>query len=295
MRSLVKDFGLKRALDEVSLDVPRGRIHALAGPNGAGKTTLLRILLGLVRPTGGSARLLGLDPYVDGVALRRRTAYLPAEVHLPPRWTGREIVRYSLSFHRDADPKRAEELSELFVLPLRARVRTYSTGMRQRLGLVLALARSAEALLLDEPTQNLDPVARAVVLGRIRERSRAGALCLLSTHRLEEAESLCEGATFLDRGRVVAPERVRATRDALPSVVRASFAHRVSRDALELPEHARAEGDGLEWVISLRGDPKPLVERVLAHRPARLELRDPGLEEIYAALYAPAAAEGSRT
>lgn len=285
-RGLGKRFARVRALNGLDMAVPRGTIHALAGPNGAGKTTLMRILLGILRPSEGEVSLLGLDPVRRGVPLRARVGYLPAEVRLPPRWLAREVLAFALRRYPDADPSRARELAAFFELPLGARVRTYSSGMRQRLGLVLVLSRSPEALILDEPTQYLDPVARGFVLDRLRERAREGALCLLSTHRLEEAEGLCEGVTFLDRGRAVSSQEVLRAREGLPLRLRATFRERVPRERLRLPEGIEARGDGLEWILESRGDPRPLLDAFLALRPVRLEVKEPGLEEIYRYLYA---------
>src|SRR5512138_69849 len=169
IEGLVKTFGSTRALDGLDLVVEAGEVHGFLGPNGAGKTTTIRVLLGLLRADSGSVVLLGGDPWRDSVALHRRLAYVPGEVTLWPRLTGGEVIDLLGRLRGDLDPRRRDELLERFELDATKKARTYSKGNRQKVGLVAALASSAELLVLDEPTSGLDPLMEAVFQDCIRE------------------------------------------------------------------------------------------------------------------------------
>src|ERR687886_1182406 len=149
---LVKTFGPTRALDGLDLSVRTGEVHGFLGPNGAGKTTTLRILLGLLRADAGTARLLGGDPWRDAVSLHRRLAYVPGEVTLWPNLSGGEVVDLLGRLRGGLDPRRRAALLERFDLDPTKKGRSYSTGNRQKVALVAALASDVELLLLDEPT-----------------------------------------------------------------------------------------------------------------------------------------------
>ncbi len=154
---LVKTFGSARALDGLDLVVGRGEVHGFLGPNGAGKTTTIRVLLGMLRADAGDVRLLGGDPWRDGVALHRRLAYVPGDVTLWPALSGGEVIDLLGRLRGGLDRARRAELLERFDLDPRKKSRDYSKGNRQKVALVAALASDVELLLLDEPTSGLDP------------------------------------------------------------------------------------------------------------------------------------------
>ena len=198
---LRKSFGRTRALDGLDLTVATGEVHGFLGPNGSGKTTTIRVLLGLLRADGGEVRLLGGDPWRDAVALHRRLAYVPGDVVLWPKLTGGEVIDLLGRLRGDLDPGRRDELLERFELDPTKRARTYSKGNRQKVGLVAALASSAELLVLDEPTSGLDPLMEAVFQDCIREVKAEGRTVLLSSHILAEVEALCDRVSIIRAGR----------------------------------------------------------------------------------------------
>src|SRR5690625_4496549 len=168
-KNLVKTFGRTRALDGLNLEVTTGEVHGFLGPNGAGTTTTLRVLLGLLRPDSGTARLLGADPWADAVDLHRRLAYVPGDVELWPNMTGGEAIDLFARLRGSVDTRKRDELIERFDLDPRKKGRTYSKGNRQKVALISALASNVELLLLDEPTAGLDPLMEAVFQECIRE------------------------------------------------------------------------------------------------------------------------------
>jgi polyether ionophore transport system ATP-binding protein len=202
-RRLVKTFGHTRALDDLDLSVATGEVHGFLGPNGSGKSTTIRVLLGLLRPDGGTATLLGGDPWADAVDLHRRLAYVPGDVTLWPKLSGGEIIDLFARLRGSANDGKRNELIDRFELDPTKKARTYSKGNRQKVGLIAALASDAELLILDEPTSGLDPLMEEVFEECIREVKREGRTVLLSSHILAEVEALCDRITIIRSGRTV--------------------------------------------------------------------------------------------
>jgi len=201
--NLTKRFGRATALDELDLHVTEGEVHGFLGPNGAGKSTTIRVLLGLIKPSSGSARVFGLDPWKDAVTIHRDIAYVPGDVSVWPSLTGGEAIDLLTSLRGGADPTRRAELIEQFEFDPRKKGRAYSKGNRQKVALIAAFARPARLYILDEPSSGLDPVMDSVFRQQI-ERARAeGATVLLSSHVLSEVEQLCDRVTIIREGRVV--------------------------------------------------------------------------------------------
>jgi ABC-2 type transport system ATP-binding protein len=208
-RTVIQAEGLRKsyrahpALDGLDLTVHAGEVHGFLGPNGAGKSTTIRIRLGLARADAGSAAILGHDPWDDGPRIHHRLAYVPGDVDLWPGLTGGEVIDLLGRLRGGLDTARRDELVDRFGLDIRKRVRTYSTGNRQKVALVSAFSSRAELLVLDEPTRGLDPLMEAVFQECVREERRAGRTVLLSSHLLPEVEALCDRVTIVRAGRVV--------------------------------------------------------------------------------------------
>ena len=200
---LRKCFGKTVALAGLDLSVAAGEVHGFLGPNGAGKTTTIRVLLGLLRGDGGTARLLGGDPWREAVALHRRLAYVPGDVTLWPSLTGGEIIDLLGRLRGGLDVHRRDELLQRFDLDPAKKAGAYSKGNRQKVALVAALASDAELLLLDEPTSGLDPLMEAVFRQCAEEERARGRTVLLSSHILSEVEALCDRVTIIRAGRTV--------------------------------------------------------------------------------------------
>ena len=200
--SLSKRYGRVAALLDCCLDVERGEILGLLGPNGAGKTTLLRLLLGFLRPSAGRAAIDGLDCYRQAAAVHGVVSYLPGDARLFRHLDGREILRFFSALRR-SPLQGSTKLADRLQLDLSRRVGQMSTGMRQKLALVVALAPETPLLILDEPTSNLDPTVRREVVELIRELRSAGRTVLFSSHVLSEVEEACDRVVVLRQGRLV--------------------------------------------------------------------------------------------
>jgi len=200
---LTKRYGSFTALDHCSLEVAQGHVFGLLGPNGAGKTTLLRLLLGYIRPTGGSARVAGFDCERESLAVRASTAYLPGEARLFRRMNGHQVLDFFSALRQDCRRDRATTVARRLDLDCSRQVARMSTGMRQKLALAAVLATDAPLTILDEPTANLDPTARAEVLDLVREIRAAGRTVIFSSHVLSEVESTCDRVAIVRAGRLV--------------------------------------------------------------------------------------------
>ena len=228
-RDLRKTYGSTHALDGLDLTVGQGEVHGFLGPNGAGKSTTIRVLLGLTRADGGEVSVLGGDPWHDAVELHRRLAYVPAGVTLWPGLTGGQCIDVLGRAHGGLDEGRRRDLVERFDLDTRKRTRDYSTGNKQKVSLISALAADVDLLLLDEPTSGLDPLMEQVFQEVVRERVADGATVLLSSHILGEVEALADRVSIIRAGRTVTTgtladlrrstsSRVHAVTDATPGL-----------------------------------------------------------------------------
>ena len=200
---LTKSFGAAHALQGLDLTVATGEVHGFLGPNGAGKTTTLRVLLGLLRSDGGTATLLGGDPWSEATRLHRRLAYVPGDVALWPNLSGGETIDLLARLRGGLDRPRRDALLERFELDPTKKAKAYSKGNRQKVALVAALASDVELLLLDEPTSGLDPLMEDVFRHCVEEERDRGRTVLLSSHILSEVEALCDRVTIIREGRTV--------------------------------------------------------------------------------------------
>ena len=203
LEQLVKTFGAVRALDGLDLTVTAGEVHGFLGPNGAGKSTTLRVVLGMMRASGGRAHLFGGDPWHDAATLHARVAYVPGDVALWPSLTGGQCLDVLASANGAANEQRRSQLVEMFDLDPTKRIRDYSKGNRQKVALIAAFATQAELLVLDEPTSGLDPLMEQTFRQCVRERREEGVTVLLSSHILDEVEALADRVTIIRRGRTV--------------------------------------------------------------------------------------------
>jgi ABC-2 type transport system ATP-binding protein len=203
IQALTKTFGKVRALDGLDLTVRAGEVHGFLGPNGAGKSTTIRILLGLMRATGGHAEVFGADPWRRAAGLHGRLAYVAGDVALWPGLTGGQCLDVIGATHGGVDEKRREQLIERFDFDPTKRIRDYSKGNRQKVALVAALAAEADLLILDEPTSGLDPLMEQAFQQCVRERREDGVTVLLSSHILGEVEALADRVSIIRRGRTV--------------------------------------------------------------------------------------------
>ncbi|MEV4282882.1 ABC transporter ATP-binding protein [Actinoplanes xinjiangensis] len=282
VEGLIKRFGAVTALDGLDLRVATGEVHGFLGPNGAGKTTTIRVLLGLMRADGGTARLLDGDPWADATALHRRLAYVPGDVTFWPSLTGGEVIDLLGRLRGGVDRKRRDDLVERFELDPRKKGRAYSKGNRQKVALVAALASDVELLILDEPTSGLDPLMEEVFREVILEEKRRGdRTVLLSSHILSEVEALCDRLTIIRAGRVVETGTLADLRHLTRTTIRAELTGPVNGLAAIAGVHDLTAEDGRVAFDVDAEALEPALKSLVEAGVRSLVSQPPSLEELF--------------
>jgi len=287
---LHKSFGRTHALDGLDLTVEAGEVHGFLGPNGAGKSTTIRVLLGLLRADGGTARLLGKDPWHDAVALHRRIAYVPGDVTLWRNLSGGEVIDLYGRLRGGLDTRRRAELVERFELDPTRKGRTYSKGNRQKVALVAAFASDVDLLILDEPTSGLDPLMEEVFQRCVAEERERGRTVLLSSHILSEVEELCDRVSIIRKGRTVESGSLADLRHLTRTSVTAELAA-APNGLARLPGVHDLDVQGRRVRLQVDTDKLDAVLRCLSESGVRsLTSTPPTLEELFLRHYQAGAA-----
>lgn len=287
---VTKRYGSVRALENVSFGLAAGEVVALIGHNGAGKTTLIKLILGLIRPSGGCVRVLGEDPAGRrGAAVRQQVGFLPENVAFHAAMTGLELLDFYAGLKGAPKATNREILARVGLADAsRRRVGTYSKGMRQRLGLAQALIGEPRLLLLDEPTTGLDPASRLDFYETVGELRKEGTTVLVSTHALAEIEPHADRIAVMHGGRLVAYGTATELRNraAMPILVRVRVRPcTTDRVLAELGGHPRFESpDARTLLLACEPAAKmPLLERLMQLRTwvEDVEIETPGLDRLY--------------
>jgi ABC-2 type transport system ATP-binding protein len=288
VQGLTKSYGKVRALRGIDLEVKRGEIFGFLGPNGAGKTTTIRCLLDSIRPDGGKALLLGLDPQVDPVAVQARTGYLPGEMAFYDNLT----VERQLRFFSDIRSGRAEwgyvrQLAARLDLDLKPQVKNLSKGNKQKIGVIQALMHRPELLLLDEPTSGLDPLMQQEVLSLLREANTAGATVFFSSHIMSEVENVAGRVAIIRAGEIVEVAGTESLTRRTLNRLTVRFKQAVDVAALgNLPGVKLLSQVGQTAVtLQVAGDMEALVQALGRLPVLDLETERPSLEDVFLTYY----------
>jgi ABC-2 type transport system ATP-binding protein len=286
-QALTKHYGKVQALVDLTLDVRAGEIFGFLGPNGSGKSTMIRTLLGFLHPTGGSATVLGLDVTTDSVAIRKRTGYLPGGIVFYDSLSGAAALDY-LNDLQGSPPVRREELCEKLQMPpsvMRRKVRDYSRGMRQKLGVIQALQHDPELAILDEPTEGLDPLMQQAFYGLMDELRAQGRTIFFSSHVLSEVERICDRVAIIRAGHLMALQHVDELLARRKRKVQLRW-RGSAPDLAMLPGLADVVVKGDRMTATLLGEVAPFVRAIASPSLEDLTIEPARLEEAFLEYYA---------
>jgi ABC-2 type transport system ATP-binding protein len=280
--SLVKTYGPVRALDGLDLEVSSGEIYGFLGPNGAGKTTTIRLLVDLIRPDSGTVEVLGLDPRVQGVELRRRVGYLAGDFVVDGRQTARELLTYVAHARGGVAAARLDALIERLDLDPTRKIKTLSRGNRQKVGVIQAFMHDPELLILDEPTVGLDPLLQREFAAMVNEVAAAGRTVFMSSHNMSEVQRLTDRVGMIHAGRLTSVSGVEELRKEARRTVEVVFADPVDAvDFSEIPGASDVVVDGETLTCQLDGPAHELIQAIARHRVITITAEEPDIEDLF--------------
>jgi len=275
---LTKDYGTFRALDGLSLEIQPGEIVGLLGPNGSGKSTALRLFLGFLKPTAGRCSVAGFDPWSQGVEARRRVAYLPSELRLYETMTGRRLVNFLADLRGEKTGDQADRLAKQLDVPLDKPLTQLSSGMKRKVALLSALIPNVPLIVLDEPTNALDPSMRGQLLEQLALAKKRGQAVLFSSHVLTEVDKVCDRVGILQHGRLVHLQDMHALRRG--RLVRARFDKPVAAPPALDGLTVRSQHDH-QVELEYTGELPPLLGWLAGQPVCDLSVEPLGLNAIY--------------
>jgi len=285
---LTKFYGEAPGIIDLDLDIAEGEVFGFLGPNGSGKSTTIRTLLNFLYATRGSGTVLGLDIEKDSVEIRRRTGYLPGDLSLYETMTAREFLLYFSNLRKTDTRTRVATLADRFELDLDRRIGDYSTGNRQKVGLVNAFMHDPELLILDEPTAGLDPLMQQEFQGLINETRAEGRTVFLSSHILSEVDRVADRVGIVRESRLIAVDAVETFKAAAQATLSIRFESPAPADefaSLEGVTSVTTRNDGHVLVVTVTGSIDPVIKKAAEHQVESVSTRDDELEEVFLSYY----------
>jgi len=291
--NLYKSYGKVQAVKGISMRVEQGEIFGFLGPNGAGKTTTIRCMLDVIRPTSGTLRVLGLDAQRDKMELHQRIGYLPGDVRLPGQMTGKQVINY-FSRLQGREPVLLHDLVARFDVEMKRPLKSYSKGMRQKIGVVLAFMCDPEVLILDEPTSGLDPLLQRTFNEFLLQEQARGKTIFMSSHIMSDVEKVCQRVAVIRQGEIATIEEVEKLRQKAGQHVTVEFGDAVSADEVaRMPGVSMVTSHNHAYHFNVSGSMDALIKALSRHEVLRLQAEEAPLEEVFLKFYENPQAETS--
>ena len=280
---LTKNYGKSRGIVDVDLIVDEGEIFGFIGPNGAGKSTTIRTLLSLVYKTSGEAKIFGLDCHKNREEILRNVGYLPSEIFYYDNMRALDLLNYSASFYHKDCSARITELADLLELDLSKKIEDMSLGNRKKVGIVQGLLHSPKLIILDEPTNGLDPLMQKTFFDLIQEENKKGATVLFSSHILDEVQRICDRVAIIKEGRIINTQKITELREQSYKKVAFHAAQPIPQFEIEGGANVAINHDRVSFVF--KGDVNALLHKLSQYRLINLDISEPSLEEIFMHYY----------
>ena len=282
-KKLSKYYGKARGIVDIDLTVNEGEIFGFIGPNGAGKSTTIRTLLGLIKKSGGSASIFGMDCEKDKVKILAEVGYLPGEVFYYDKMRAIDLLRYSASFYKKDCTKRIQELADALALDLNKKMEDMSLGNKKKVGIVQGLLHSPRLIILDEPTSGLDPLMQRTFFDLIQRENERGATVLFSSHILGEVQRICDRVAIIKEGRIVDLRRIDEMRKS--SYKKVNITTESPLVDFSLPGAAKIAQDGVLTSFLYNGEINALIAALAGLPLTNADVSEPELEEIFLHYY----------
>jgi len=281
-------YGAHRGIKDLNLSVQKGEVFGFLGPNGAGKTTTLRTILDIIHPTQGSATLFGLDSQKNGAAIRERLSYLPGELSLYPSMKASYFLDFLGSLQKNKmDNSNLEQLLERVDLDPSKKMKEYSHGNKQKIGVVAAFMGKKDLIILDEPTIGLDPLVQQTVLDLVQEVKKEGRTVFISSHNLKEVQTVCDRVAIIQNGELIKTEKVETLIDQQFKRLEINFRKEPPHDAFAIEGVKEISRDGNLVLFEVSQDLDGLMEKAAPYGIKDIETKTISLEEIFLAYYSP--------
>jgi len=283
--NLTKYYGKARGIIDVSLTINEGEIFGFIGPNGAGKSTTIRILLALLYPTSGNARIFGKDCIEDGPDIRKHIGYLPSEVFYYDNMKVIDLLKYSASFYKNIDKNRISDLAEVMDLDLHRKIEDLSYGNKKKVGIVQGLLHQPRLIILDEPTSGLDPLMQQKFFNLILEENKNGATVLFSSHILGEVQKLCSRVAIIKEGRIISVENIKTLQSNNYKKFRIEMDEIIEKDYFNIDGVANLSVEERSVAFLFKGDINQIINKIHGKRINNLIVEEPALEEVFMHYY----------
>ena len=280
---LTKNYGKSRGIVDVDIIVDEGEIFGFIGPNGAGKSTTIRTLLSLVYKTSGEAKIFGLDCHKNREEILRNVGYLPSEIFYYDNMRALDLLNYSASFYHKDCSARITELADLLELDLSKKIEDMSLGNRKKVGIVQGLLHSPKLIILDEPTNGLDPLMQKTFFDLIQEENKKGATVLFSSHILDEVQRICDRVAIIKEGSIINTQKIAELREQSYKKVAFHAAQPIPQFEIEGGANVAINHDRVSFVF--KGDVNALLHKLSQYRLINLDISEPSLEEIFMHYY----------
>jgi len=283
VKNLKKYFGKTKAVDDITLNVEKGEIFGFLGPNGAGKTTTIRTMMDFIRPTAGSIAMLGKDAQKDAVELKKKIGYLSGYVQLYPKWTGQTHINFVKKLSGDHDI--SESLIKRFDFDPTIKAKKLSSGNRQKLGIIMAFMTKPELLIMDEPTNSLDPLLQNEVYELFEEVTNEGTTVFMSSHNLAEVDKVCSRVGIIREGKMVAMENISSLKSKRIYSITARFDEKINANDINLDGLAIKKEIMGGYILTYKGDINNLVAYFNDKKLNDIQIEHASLEDIFLEFY----------